>query len=233
MGLSWVQSRALLGLEAAAVTVEVHLANGLPSFTLVGLADVEVKEARERVRSAILNAGLEFPHNKKITVNLAPADLPKDSGRFDLPIAVGILAASGQVDAGRLSGHEFAGELSLSGAEGPHIAMLQMCCANAFNCRSGAFAIMCAWTSRAATMWNSPERNKVFDACGKGERDVGADDGDGTGNRFAREVLDWFGAEDHFAACGRYGAAQCAHQRGLSGTVWSHDGDALPWSDAQ
>ncbi|MDB5732342.1 MAG: Mg chelatase-related protein, partial [Variovorax sp.] len=80
MSLSLVQSRALLGLDAASVTVEVHLANGLPSFTLVGLADVEVKEARERVRSAIQNAGLEFPNNKRITVNLAPADLPKDSG---------------------------------------------------------------------------------------------------------------------------------------------------------
>ncbi|GAA4358119.1 hypothetical protein GCM10023165_52750 [Variovorax defluvii] len=110
-----VQSRALIGLEAANVTVEVHLANGLPSFTLVGLADVEVKEARERVRSAIQNAGLEFPSNKRITVNLAPADLPKDSGRFDLPIALGILAASGQIEAPRLAGHEFAGELSLSG----------------------------------------------------------------------------------------------------------------------
>ena len=108
MSLSLVQSRALLGLEAASVTVEVHLANGLPSFTLVGLADVEVKEARERVRSAIQNAGLEFPNNKKITVNLAPADLPKDSGRFDLPIALGILAASGQIEATRLAGHEFA-----------------------------------------------------------------------------------------------------------------------------
>ena len=115
MSLSLVQSRALLGLEAASVTVEVHLANGLPSFTLVGLADVEVKEARERVRSAIQNSGLEFPGNKKITVNLAPADLPKDSGRFDLPIALGILAASGQIDAARLAGYEFAGELSLSG----------------------------------------------------------------------------------------------------------------------
>jgi len=115
MSLSLVQSRALLGLEAASVTVEVHLANGLPSFTLVGLADVEVKEARERVRSAIQNSGLEFPNNKRITVNLAPADLPKDSGRFDLPIALGILAASGQIDGHRLAGHEFAGELSLSG----------------------------------------------------------------------------------------------------------------------
>jgi magnesium chelatase family protein len=110
-----VQSRALLGLDAAAVTVEVHLANGLPSFTLVGLADVEVKEARERVRCAIQNSGLEFPANKRITVNLAPADLPKDSGRFDLPIALGLLAARGQVDGARLAGHEFAGELSLSG----------------------------------------------------------------------------------------------------------------------
>lgn len=115
MGLSLVRSRALIGLTAPAVTVEVHLANGLPSFTLVGLADVEVKEARERVRSALLNSGLTFPHNQRITVNLAPAELPKDSGRFDLPIALGILAASGQIDGQRLAGWEFAGELSLSG----------------------------------------------------------------------------------------------------------------------
>jgi magnesium chelatase family protein len=115
VGLCLVQSRALVGLEAAAVTVEVHLANGLPQFTLVGLADTEVKEARERVRSALLNSGLEFPHNQRITVNLAPADLPKDGGRFDLPIAIGLLAASGQIDGTRLAGHEFAGELSLSG----------------------------------------------------------------------------------------------------------------------
>jgi magnesium chelatase family protein len=126
MSLALVQSRALLGLEAAAVTVEVHMANGLPSFTLVGLADVEVKEARERVRCAIQNAGLEFPHNKRITVNLAPADLPKDSGRFDLPIALGILAASGQIDASRLAGHEFAGELSLSGELRPVRGALAM-----------------------------------------------------------------------------------------------------------
>ena len=126
MSLSLVQSRALLGLEAAAVTVEVHLANGLPSFTLVGLAEVEVKEARERVRSAIQNSALEFPHNKRITVNLAPADLPKDSGRFDLPIALGILAASGQIDASRLAGYEFAGELSLSGELRPVRGALAM-----------------------------------------------------------------------------------------------------------
>lgn len=76
-GYACLHSRALSGMHAAPVQVEVHLANGLPSFTLVGLADTEVKEARERVRSAIMNAGLEFPANKRITVNLAPADLPK------------------------------------------------------------------------------------------------------------------------------------------------------------
>ncbi len=126
MSLSLVQSRALLGLNAAPVTVEVHLANGLPSFTLVGLAEVEVKEARERVRCAIQNSGLEFPQNKRIIVNLAPADLPKDSGRFDLPIAMGILAATGQVDGSRFVDHEFAGELSLSGELRPIRGALAM-----------------------------------------------------------------------------------------------------------
>ena len=103
MAFAVVHSRALRGLEAPAVTVEVHLANGLPSFTLVGLADTEVKEARERVRAALQTSGLEFPHNKRVTVSLAPADLPKESGRFDLPIALGILAAAGQIDAARLA----------------------------------------------------------------------------------------------------------------------------------
>jgi magnesium chelatase family protein len=126
MGLSLVQSRALRGLDAARVTVEVHLANGLPSFTLVGLADVEVKEARERVRCAIQNAGLQFPNNQRITVNLAPADLPKDSGRLDLPIALGILAASGQIDGSQLAEYEFAGELSLTGALHPVRGALAM-----------------------------------------------------------------------------------------------------------
>ena len=115
MSLAVIHSRALHALEAAEVTVEVHLANGLPSFTLVGLADVEVKEARERVRAALQNSGLTFPANKRITVNLAPADLPKESGRFDLPIALGILAASGQIDQAKLARFEFAGELSLAG----------------------------------------------------------------------------------------------------------------------
>ena len=118
MGLCVVHSRTLVGLTAHPVHVEVHLANGLPSFTLVGLADTEVKEARERVRSAIQNSGLEWPSSKRITVNLAPADLPKESGRLDLPIALGILAASGQLDAQALQGYEYAGELSLSGEIG-------------------------------------------------------------------------------------------------------------------
>jgi len=126
MSLSLIHSRALLGLQAPAVTVEVHLANGLPSFTLVGLADTEVKEARERVRCAIQNAGLDFPSNKRITVNLAPADLPKDSGRFDLPMALGILAANGQLDEEALALHEFAGELSLSGELRPVRGALAM-----------------------------------------------------------------------------------------------------------
>ena len=115
MSLAHVQTRALAGLSAMPVTVEVDLANGLPSFTLVGLADTEVKEARERVRAAIANSGLAFPNNKRITVNLAPADLPKDSGRFDLPIALGVLCAAGLLEAAQLARYEFAGELSLSG----------------------------------------------------------------------------------------------------------------------
>ena len=126
MSLAVIHSRALHALDAAEVTVEVHLANGLPSFTLVGLADTEVKEARERVRAAIQNSGLEFPTNKRITVNLAPADLPKESGRFDLPIALGILAASGQLDAAQVDRFEFAGELSLGGELRPVRGALAM-----------------------------------------------------------------------------------------------------------
>jgi len=129
MSLAVLFSRAMDGLHAPEVTVEVHLANGLPSFTLVGLADTEVKEARERVRAALLNSGLEFPHNKRITVNLAPADLPKESGRFDLPIALGILAASGQIGAAQLASHEFAGELSLAGDLRPVRGALAMAAA--------------------------------------------------------------------------------------------------------
>ncbi|MBE0623648.1 MAG: YifB family Mg chelatase-like AAA ATPase [Burkholderiales bacterium] len=114
MSLAVLHSRALAGMDAPEVTVEVHLSGGLPSFTIVGLAEVEVKEARDRVRAALVNAHFEFPA-RRVTVNLAPADLPKESARFDLPIALGILAASGQLPATQLDEYEFAGELSLTG----------------------------------------------------------------------------------------------------------------------
>ncbi|MDB5852157.1 MAG: ATP-dependent protease [Herminiimonas sp.] len=112
-------------MHAPEVTVEVHLANGLPSFTIVGLPEAEVKEAKDRVRAALQNARFEFPA-QRITVNLAPAELPKESGRFDLPIALGILAASGQMPSAELDGYEFAGELSLSGALRPIRGALAM-----------------------------------------------------------------------------------------------------------
>jgi magnesium chelatase family protein len=112
-------------MDAPEVTVEVHLANGLPAFTIVGLPETEVKEAKDRVRAALQNAGFEFP-NRRITVNLAPAELPKESGRFDLPIALGILAASKQIPAHALNQYEFAGELSLSGELRPIRGALAM-----------------------------------------------------------------------------------------------------------
>ena len=115
MSFAVVNSRALSGMNAPLVEVEVHLANGLPQFNIVGLPDTEVKESRDRVRAAIIQSGFEFPA-QKITVNLAPADLPKESARFDLPIAIGILAASAQVASDVLAQYEFAGELALSGA---------------------------------------------------------------------------------------------------------------------
>lgn len=118
MTLALIHTRALDGLQAPPVVVEVHVANGLPAFSLVGLADAEVREARDRVRAALLSSGFEFPA-RRITVNLAPADLPKDSGRFDLPIALGLLAASGQLPALNLNDYEFAGELSLTGSLRP------------------------------------------------------------------------------------------------------------------
>jgi magnesium chelatase family protein len=114
MTVAVVRSRALTGVAAPPVTVEVHLANGLPAFHLVGLPDTEVREARDRVRAALQNAQFEFPA-RRVTVNLAPADLPKESGRFDLPIALGVLAATEQIPAEPLARYEFAGELALNG----------------------------------------------------------------------------------------------------------------------
>ncbi|MDX1635085.1 MAG: YifB family Mg chelatase-like AAA ATPase [Marinobacter sp.] len=113
--LATVHTRARLGVSAPPVTVEVHLSNGLPALSIVGLPETGVKESKDRVRSALLNAGFEFPA-KRITINLAPADLPKEGGRFDLPIALGILAASGQIPLEGLAALECVGELSLDGA---------------------------------------------------------------------------------------------------------------------
>jgi len=114
MSLSVVYTRANLGIDAPLVTIEVHLSNGMPAFQLVGLPGASVKESRDRVRSALINAGFEFP-SKKITVNMAPADLPKGGGRFDLAIAVGIIAASEEMPPAQLEEFEFVGELALSG----------------------------------------------------------------------------------------------------------------------
>lgn len=114
MSLAVVYSRTNNGLDAPLVSVEVHLANGLPSFSMVGLPETAVKESRDRVRAALTNAGYNFPV-RRITANLAPADIPKDGGRFDLPIAIGVLAASEQLPTTDLARYEFIGELSLGG----------------------------------------------------------------------------------------------------------------------
>jgi len=114
MAIATILSRAQSGMDAPLVSVEVDIANGLPALTLVGLPETVVKESKDRVRSAIANCNFELPPGR-ITVNLAPADLPKEGGRFDLPIAIGILVASGQLPEGSCTRCEFFGELSLSG----------------------------------------------------------------------------------------------------------------------
>ena len=129
MSLAIVHSRAEAGMDAPKVAVETHLSPGLPRFSIVGLPEAAVKESRDRVRGAILNSNFEFPR-KRIIVNLAPADLPKEGGRFDLPIAIGLLAASGQVRADDIADYVFLGELALSGAlrdiRGPLVAALSL-----------------------------------------------------------------------------------------------------------
>ncbi|SET57408.1 magnesium chelatase family protein [Nitrosomonas marina] len=125
MSLAVLYSRALAGMQAPLVTVETHIANGLPSFTIVGLPETEVKESKDRVRAALQTAHFKIPA-QRITVNLAPADLPKESGRFDLPIALGILAASGQIPDDKLDRYEWAGELALTGELRPIHGALAM-----------------------------------------------------------------------------------------------------------
>ena len=121
-----ISSCTLIGTQAIRVEVEIHVGPGLPALQLVGLADTEVREARERVRCALLSCGLTFPHDRRVTINLAPADLPKDSGRFDLPIALSLLVACGHLQAQALEGHVFAGELALNGELRPIRATLPM-----------------------------------------------------------------------------------------------------------
>lgn len=125
MSLATTHCRAALGIDAPLVTVETHLANGLPAFNIVGLPEKAVQESRDRVRSALINSGFDFPA-RRITVNLAPADLPKQGSRFDLAIAVGILIASGQLDEHAADGYELVGELSLAGALRPVVGILPM-----------------------------------------------------------------------------------------------------------
>lgn len=137
MSLAVVYSRARYGLDAPLVTVEVHISNGLPAFQLVGLPETSVKESRDRVRSAMVNSGFAFP-DRKITVNLAPADLPKEGGRFDLPIALGIIVASGQLAEKSLLGFEFCGELALSGEIRPILGEIPV----AIACREAKRAIV-------------------------------------------------------------------------------------------
>jgi magnesium chelatase family protein len=164
MALAILKSRALAGLTAPEVAVEVHLANGLPGLALVGLPETEVKEARDRVRAALQNSGFEFPA-KRITVSLAPADLPKESGRFDLPIALGILIASGQIEAPQLDAHEFAGELSLSGELRAVRGTLAMCLSAAGAGR--AFVLPQASADEASLVGSAtilPARN-LLDVC--------------------------------------------------------------------
>lgn len=128
MSFAQVHTRSVVGLHAPQVLVEVHISQGLPALTIVGLPEASVRESKDRVRSAIINSGFEFP-NRRITINLAPADLPKDGSRLDLPIAIGILSASGQIDTAVLDGFEFVGELALNGDLRSVTGVLSVACA--------------------------------------------------------------------------------------------------------
>jgi magnesium chelatase family protein len=147
MSLAVLYSRALAGVDAPLVTVEAHLANGLPMFAIVGLPEAEVKEAKDRVRAALQTARFDFPV-RRITVNLAPADLPKESGRFDLPSALAVLAASGQLPKNGLERYEFAGELALTGALRPIRGTLAM--ALAARAAARALVVPCANAAEGA-----------------------------------------------------------------------------------
>ena len=140
MAIAVVRSRGLAGLSAPPVEVEVHVGNGLPAFHIVGLPEAAVRESRERVRAALSHSGFEFP-NRRIAVNLAPADLPKESGRFDLPIAIGVLVASAQLPSGSLGALEMIGELSLTGTLRPVRGVLAMALACGSDSRAPALIV--------------------------------------------------------------------------------------------
>jgi len=151
MSLAVVYSRALTGVSAPLVTVETHLTNGLPALSIVGLPEAAVRESKDRVRSALINAGFEFP-TRRITINLAPADLPKEGGRFDLPIAIGILVASGQLSQDSVERHELIGELALTGeirsVRGSLVAALH-------TCKTGRILILPASCAEEAALANT------------------------------------------------------------------------------
>ena len=162
MSLAISYARARYGLTVPLVTIEVHLTGGLPAFNLVGLAATAVRESRERVRSAILNAGFDFPE-RRLTINLAPADLPKEGTRFDLAIALGILAASGQVPREALAVHEFSAELALTGALRPVGGILP----TALAARQEGRTLICA-------PGDLPEARFARDACVLAPENLGA-----------------------------------------------------------
>ncbi|MET0050006.1 MAG: magnesium chelatase domain-containing protein [Candidatus Thiodiazotropha sp.] len=143
MSLAILYSRAQAGIHAPLVTVEVHLANGLPALSIVGLPELAVRESKDRVRGALINSHFDFPA-RRITINLAPADLPKEGGRFDLPIALGILAASGQLPKERLQNYEFFGELALSGELRPVTGVLPA----ALACKEAARTLLLPQTNQ-------------------------------------------------------------------------------------
>lgn len=247
MALAVAHSRGLDGLNAPPVLVEVHIASGLPGFTLVGLPDTEVKEARDRVRAAIVNSGFEFPA-RRITVNLAPADLPKESGRFDLPIALGILAASGQTPAKALADYEFAGELSLSGELRPIRGALAMALQNAGN---GKAFILPAASAREAALTgagNSLAAHSLLDVCahlaGQGNLPVAAavdrenqpvfaDLGDVRGQSQAKRALEIAAAGGHsLLMVGPPGAGKSMLAARLPGLMPQLSGEAAKASAA-
>ncbi|WP_053980131.1 YifB family Mg chelatase-like AAA ATPase [Marinagarivorans algicola] len=156
MSLAVVLTRAQLGVTAPEVQVEVHLANGLPAFTIVGLPETAVKESKDRVRSAIVNSHFEFPQ-RRITVNLAPADLPKQGGRYDLAIALGILGASEQIPLTLLSDYEFVGELALTGA----IRAIRGTIASAKACNQNNRQLICPKQNQQEAAFCAPNNSYI------------------------------------------------------------------------